>query len=77
MSPKAPRLTGKHIEKALVKEGWYLHHSRGSHYYYRNVKRKGKQVTIPMHAGEIIPHRTLGYILEQAEITLDEFVKLL
>jgi predicted RNA binding protein YcfA (HicA-like mRNA interferase family) len=77
MSPKAPRLTGKQIEKAILKAGWYRHHSRGSHFYYRHLEHKGKQITLPIHAGEIIPQKTLGYILEQADLTLDDFLKLL
>ncbi len=77
MSPRVPRLTGKQIEKAILQAGWYLHHSRGSHFYYRHPNKLGKQITIPIHAGEIIPQKTLGYILEQADLTLEEFVKFL
>jgi len=77
MSPRAPRLTGKQVEGAMLRAGWYLHHSRGSHFYYRNPEHRGKQITIPMHAGEIIPQKTFRYILEQADLTLDEFVKFL
>jgi predicted RNA binding protein YcfA (HicA-like mRNA interferase family) len=77
MSPRAPRLTGKQIEKALLKAGWYLHHSRGSHFYYRHTEHKGKQITLPIHAGETMPQKTLGYILEQADLTLEEFMKYL
>jgi predicted RNA binding protein YcfA (HicA-like mRNA interferase family) len=77
VSPREPRLTGKQIERALLKAGWHLHHSRGSHFYYRHLKHGGKQITIPIHAGEVIPQRTLGYILEQADMSLEEFLKLL
>ena len=77
MSPRAPRLTGKQVERAVLRSGWYLHHSRGSHFYYRHPQHRGKQITVAVHAGEIIPQKTLGYILEQADLTLDEFMKLL
>ena len=77
MSPRAPRLTGKQVEGAMLRAGWYLHHSRGSHFYYRHPEHRGRQITIPIHSGEIIPQMTLRYILEQADLTLDEFVKLL
>ena len=77
MSPRVPRLTGKQIEKAILRAGWYLHHSRGSHFYYRHPKHPGKQITLPIHAGEIIPQKTLRSILEQADLTPDEFTKLL
>ncbi|MBM2825350.1 MAG: YcfA family protein [Dehalococcoidales bacterium] len=75
--PRVPRLTGKGIEKALLRAGWYLHHSRGSHFYYRHSGHPGKQITIPIHSGEVIPQKTLRSILEQADLTLDEFVKFL
>ena len=74
MSPRAPRLTGSQIERAILRAGWYLHHSRGAHFYYRHPERRGKQITIPIHAGEIVPVKTLRSILEQADLTLDEFV---
>jgi predicted RNA binding protein YcfA (HicA-like mRNA interferase family) len=77
MSPRAPRLTGKQIEKVILRAGWHRHHSRGSHFYYQHPAHKGKQITLPIHAGEIIPQKTLGYILEQADLTLEEFLKLL
>ena len=77
MSPRVPRLTGKQIEKAILRTGWYLHHSRGSHFYYRHLGHPGKQITLPIHAGETIPQKTLKSILEQADLTMEEFVKFL
>ena len=77
MNPRIPKLTGKQVEKALVRAGWYLHHSRGSHFYYRHPDYQGKQITLPIHAGEIIPQKTLKSILEQAGLSLEEFRKLL
>ena len=77
MSPRTPRLTGKQIERAMLRADWYLHHSRGSHFYYRHPDHPGKQITLPIHAREITPQKTLKSILEQADLTLDEFMKLL
>jgi predicted RNA binding protein YcfA (HicA-like mRNA interferase family) len=77
MSPRAPRLTGKQIERAMLKAGWHLHHAKGAHFYYRHYQHPGKQITIPIHAGEIVPQRTLRSILEQADLTMDDFIKLL
>ena len=77
MSPRAPRLTGRQLEKAILRAGWHWHHSRGSHFYYRHPEHLGKQITIPIHAGEIIPQKTLKSILEQANLTLEELAKFL
>ena len=77
MNPRMPRLTGKRVEKALIRARWYPHHSRGSHFYYRHPDYPGKQITLPIHAGEVIPQKTLKSILEQAGLSLEEFMKLL
>lgn len=77
MAERAPRLTGRRMARALLRAGWYLHHSRGSHFYYRHPDHPGKQITVPMHRGEVIPLKTLRSILEQAGMSLDEFRQLL
>ena len=77
MGLRIPRLTGKQMEKAILRAGWYLHHSRGSHFYYRHPEHPGRQITLPIHVGEIIPRKTLNSILEQADLTLAEFTKFL
>ena len=77
MSPRTLRLTGKQLEKVILRAGWSLHHSRGSQFYYRHPEHLEKQITIPIHAGEIIPQKTLKSILEQADLTLEEFAKFL
>lgn len=77
MNPRRPRVTGKELERAIIRAGWYLHHSRGSHFYYRHPDYPGKQITLPIHPGEIIPQKTLKSILDQAGLSLDEFVEYL
>lgn len=74
---KLPRITGKEAERALLRAGWYLHHSKGSHSYYKHPDFPRRRVTVPMHAGETLAPKTLGSILEQANLTVEEFVKLL
>jgi len=77
MSLRLPKVTGKQIEKALVRAGWHLHHSRGSHSYYRHPDRPGKQVTLPMHGKETIVESVLEGVLEEAGLTVEEFIELL
>ena len=77
MSSRLPKVTGKQIEKALLRADWYLHHSKGSHSYYRHPDRPGKQVTLPMHAKETILESVLEGILEQAGLAFEEFIELL
>ena len=74
---KLPRITGKEAERALLRAGWYFHHSKGSHFYYKHLDFRGRRVTIPMHVGETLAPKTLENILEQAGLSVVEFVKLL
>jgi predicted RNA binding protein YcfA (HicA-like mRNA interferase family) len=74
---KLPRITGKEAEGALLKAGWYFHHSKGSHFYYKHLDFPGRRVTIPMHAGETLAPKTLESILKQANLNIEEFMKLL
>ena len=77
MSPKMPRITGRQVEKAFLRAGWYLHHSRCSHFYYRHLDYPGKQITLATYTGEVIPPKALKSILEQAELSVEDFMKLL
>ncbi|MFC2039485.1 type II toxin-antitoxin system HicA family toxin [Chloroflexota bacterium] len=74
MCPQTVHVTGREVERVILRDGWYLHHSRGSHFYYRRSDHLGKQVTLPIHAGEVLPQKTFRSILEQAGLTLEEFV---
>ena len=74
---RLPRVSGKEAERALLRAGWYLHHSKGSHFYYKHPDQPGVRVDIPIHAGEILAPKTLKNILEHARLSVEEFIKLL
>lgn len=57
-------MTFREIEKLLISNGWYHHHTNGSHYIYKNDRKCGT-VIIPNHKGDI-PKGTLNSILRQA-----------
>jgi predicted RNA binding protein YcfA (HicA-like mRNA interferase family) len=60
--PKLPRLTASEAEKLLLKAGFQLIRSKGSHriYFKNNVR-----MVIPFHAGHIL-HPKIVKQLEQA-----------
>jgi predicted RNA binding protein YcfA (HicA-like mRNA interferase family) len=60
--PKLPRLTASEAEKLLLKAGFRLIRSKGSHriYFKNNVR-----MVIPFHAGHIL-HPKIVKQLEQA-----------
>jgi len=76
MTPRLTRTGARQTLAALKRDGWYEHHQRGSHLALRHPSKKG-QVTIPVHAGKDIHPVTLKYILKQADLSEEEFVKLL
>lgn len=59
-------MTFKQVEKLLLKNGWYLYKTVGSHYQYKNNEKHGK-ITIPRHCKEL-KKGTLNSILKQAGI---------
>jgi len=61
--------------KVLRKLGFYEHCRVGSHAQFKNIN--GKRITIPIHAGKDIPPGTLKAILKDAEISNEQFQKLL
>ena len=52
------------IIKMLKKDGWVLHHVRGSHYQFKHPEKPGK-VTVP-HPKSDLPLPTLRSIYRQA-----------
>lgn len=72
---KIPRVTAREVERIVLRVGFKFSHSRGSHrsYHRENCRR----VIIPFHSGKIIPPGTLKNILRQAELTPEDFSKLL
>ena len=76
MSERLPRIEGKDLVRALKKTGFAELRQRGSHLHlYREADRR--RVTVPMHAGRILPPGMLSGILRDAGVTVEELVSLL
>jgi predicted RNA binding protein YcfA (HicA-like mRNA interferase family) len=73
---RLPRITGAQMLRAIQRAGWRVDRQRGSHVRLTHPDLPG-QVTIPVHAGEILAPKTLLSILEQAGISVDELRELL
>ncbi len=70
---KLPVLKPKKVIKALERGGFEIHHVTGSHY---GLKKEGSRVTVPHHNRDLKPG-TLTSIIEQAGLTVEEFLDLL
>ncbi|HEX8847568.1 MAG TPA: type II toxin-antitoxin system HicA family toxin [Pyrinomonadaceae bacterium] len=73
MSGKLPALKPKMVIKALARNGFYVHRVTGSHYI---LKKEKQRATVPYHNKDLKP-RTLASIIEQAGLTVEEFLDLL
>jgi predicted RNA binding protein YcfA (HicA-like mRNA interferase family) len=74
--PRAPRVTGRDLVRALGRCGWVVVVQQGSHAQLKHPDRGGR-VTVPLHAGETIGPKLLRSILHQAGLTMDEFLSVL
>ena len=73
---KTPSLSYQKVIRALQRDGWIIVRQRGSH--IRLQKRsfdKTLKLTVPAHIP--IKRSALSYILKQAELNVDDFMKLL
>jgi len=73
MAGKLPALKPKRIIRALERHGFSVHHTSGSHYI---MKKERLRVTVPYHNKDLKPG-TLKSIIEQAGLTVEEFLDLL
>lgn len=74
--PKLPRITPKKVLAALLKAGFFIHHQTGSHINLRHFSKQHLHIVIPDHKKDLAP-KTLKSIIFQAEMTIEEFVKIL
>ena len=70
-----PRPTGKRVVKALGKAGFQQIRQRGSHVFLQHSD--GRATFVPVHAGETLGPGLANKILQDAEISREEFSRLL
>jgi predicted RNA binding protein YcfA (HicA-like mRNA interferase family) len=74
---KIPMLTSRDVIKGLKRAGFeFDRQAKGSHEIWYNPHTK-RRTTIPNHPGIEIKKGTLKAILEQAGLSLEEFMQLL
>lgn len=73
---KLPAVKPKRVIRALERAGFEIHHTTGSHYILKHPGAPGLRVTVPYH-NQDLKRGTLASILNQAGITVDEFLSFL
>lgn len=77
MSKKLPALKPKVVLKTLLRAGFYVYHQKGSHIQLRHFIKLNLRVTIPFHSRFDLPPSVVQSILNQAELSKEEFFKIL
>lgn len=72
--PKLPQVKPRQIEKVLLKSGFIPRPAKSGHVVFKHSD--GRRTVIPVH-NRPVRKGTLSAILGQAEIPLEEFLKLL
>ncbi|MEA5509441.1 type II toxin-antitoxin system HicA family toxin [Crocosphaera sp. UHCC 0190] len=73
--PKLPTVTGQEIINVLNKINFQVVRQKGSH--IRLKHEDGRFVTVPVHSKKTIGKGLLLKILRDAQLTQEEFIKLL
>ena len=71
---KLPILTGLEIIKALEKNGFIIIRQKGSHIFLRQ-KNDNRTTVVPIHKGKDIDRSLLSKILNDAGLSIEEFIK--
>jgi predicted RNA binding protein YcfA (HicA-like mRNA interferase family) len=71
---KLPRFDGKTVVGALAKAGFEITRIKGSHHFLRHAD--GRVTVVPVHSGETVGPGLLSKILNDCDLTREEFEKL-
>ncbi len=64
--PKLPRLTPQEAEKMLLKAGFEMLRSKGSHRIYAKDNRR---IVVPFHSGKILHPKIVKQVLQKIKNT--------
>lgn len=72
-----PKVTGKEVLNALLKQGFVLKRSRGSHFNLeKTIDEKTHHVTVHVHAKRELNPKVMKSIIRQSGYSEEEFANL-
>ena len=77
MSGRLPSLRGDAVVRALKKAGFDVLRIKGSHHIMEHADDPTRRTVVPVHAGEDIKRGLLRKIIDDAGLTVEEFIALL
>ena len=72
---RPPACKPRMVIRALERTGFFVHHTTGSHYILKHPD-KPHRITVAYHNRDL-KRKTLQSIIDQAGLTVEEFVSLL
>lgn len=72
---KSPKVSGKVLLKVLKSVGFRVTRIKGSHHILKH--KDGRMTVVPVHSNENIGPGLLNKILQDCEMTKEEFITLL
>lgn len=70
-----PIVNAKQLEKLLLQLGFTVYRQKGSHKFYKHPDRR--YTTLPHHSGEDLSRPLLRKILNQIDLSVEEFIQML
>lgn len=77
MTARLPSLKAREVMRALERAGFVCVRSKGSHRVFEHPANRSRRTVVSDHRGKDIPRGTLHDIVEQAGLTVEEFIALL
>ncbi len=74
MSERLPTIKAKDLIRVLQRESYVLTHQKGSHATYKHPVTQ-RRVTVPIHPGQDLKRSLLRGILNDLNMTPEEFIK--
>ena len=71
--PKLPVIKARELFKVLKKLGFYKYHQVGSHIQLKHSD--GRRTTVPYHPSQEIRRGTLKAIIDDLDMTVEQFIK--
>ncbi len=75
--PKLPAVDGRQVIRALERTGFQVVPTKGSHHFLREDASSRRSVTVPVHGSRDLAPGTLRAIIDQAGLSVEEFMDLL
>jgi len=76
MGQRLPVVKPKQVIRVHERAGFFIHHTTGSHHILKHPDRPISRVTVAYHSRDL-ERKTLATIIEQARLSIEEFVDLL